>query len=164
MLPSKSRVQSPRWMPRQVWQVVAGWKNYDEWMGGVGRPGCMEGEALKWVMIGYETYPSMQRHVTEDGNQWLHVCGNLKTWRHSSASISKTFWYVCVAEFLKIKKGSPCKDGDYSASQDCAKYLVCLWGTYQEFTCGPGLHWNSVSCNMKMSAAVLRVFKTKYSD
>jgi Chitin binding Peritrophin-A domain. len=100
----------------------------------------------------------MQRHITEYGNPWLHLCENLKTWRHSSASVSKTFSYACGAEFLMIKKDSPCTDGDYSASQDCAKYLVCLWGTYQEFTCGPGLHWNSVSSNIKMSVAVLRVF------
>jgi Chitin binding Peritrophin-A domain. len=47
-------------------------------------------------------------------------------------------------EYLKIQKGAPCNDGEFSGAQDCNKYLICMWGTYQEFSCASGLHWNRV--------------------
>jgi len=46
---------------------------------------------------------------------------------------------------VKVQKGSPCNDGEFSPARDCTKYFVCMWGTYQEFSCGSGLHWNNVS-------------------
>ena len=40
---------------------------------------------------------------------------------------------------------SKCTGGNFArVAGDCAKYLVCDNGDYQEHECPPGLHWNRV--------------------
>jgi len=48
---------------------------------------------------------------------------------------------------------SKCTGGNFArVSGDCAKYLVCNNGDYQEVQCPPGLHWNRDRCDWPESA------------
>lgn len=39
-----------------------------------------------------------------------------------------------------------CETGAYATlPTDCTRYLHCLFGKFEEFTCSAGLHWNQVN-------------------
>ncbi|PNF16877.1 putative chitinase 10 [Cryptotermes secundus] len=93
-------------------------------------------------------------YICVNGTPVKQTCAPGLVWNQAATMCDWTFNTKCAnslslpheyPQYLKIKKGSSCNAGDFSSAQDCTKYLVCIWGTYQEFSCGPGLHWNNAA-------------------
>jgi hypothetical protein len=77
---------NPQWMPRQVWQVVTGWKEIQA----VGRPGCTAGEACACNETNLMHYLSSVYSVTIP----LHVLGLLVAHRQEVTMYICDNWYV----------------------------------------------------------------------
>nr|XP_022917656.1 probable chitinase 10 isoform X3 [Onthophagus taurus] len=103
-------------------------------------------------------YPHKECHkffVCVNNRPVTQLCGpglvwnvehNRCDWKHSTSCGEREAYWSSNQQLIHRDEQKPytsCSGGAFAAyAGDCTKYLICLWGKFEEFQCAEGLYWN----------------------